>query len=683
MDQIIDNKLIVSNIISLLRSYRIDIKNYGNKDSNIEILNDKDLIVSSPAWLSDDKGNGKIIQGNSSPITIVIKAINSGILSIKFRSKDAFFKGQRFPLWITYSSILIDGVEILEKNLSVSHDNFYNYNYRVRDNQLIKIKIQLAHQYTYEAINEVSKQYLDDLVPSHADSLILDISNTVFNQIVENNLPTCERSEFFNCIEADAYIPINLDEDILSSSKLDNSLFHPNPFEGVLDISLTSILKTLKFGINNWLKQYKIQNRDGKRVLIDQLYNLSMIIDTPEQDIEDFVLHIRNKLTHLFNLLLSVLHNSKHICFICNSNNENIRDYMRFLKEISELYHNPNLTLIKIESAQKNVVRYKVNDKIQLFVTPKDSTKSLINNKCIYTNLFLSPKAKTDILRDKYKEIIANYEDANASEKQNISNNIFSYKQIKILSAAETIEKIKNEHLSISRYGDGELRWMLFPGFSGGFQSYDPKLSHRLQQVFSSNHPNLLLCLDHHFSNGTQLSEYYKGVVSTTKFDLGLFCNFNSVFGFAGITRNANNVPKLKELWKDRDVVIVEGEYSRLGVGNDLFDNVATLSRILCPAKNAFTRYDEILFECRKQPKNVLFIIALGPTASVLAYDLTINGYMALDVGHIDIVYEWHLRGANGKILVPGKYVNEVQGGNIVEDCKDPDYIKSIIFKLI
>lgn len=30
----------------------------------------------------------------------------------------------------------------------------------------------------------------------------------------------------------------------------------------------------------------------------------------------------------------------------------------------------------------------------------------------------------------------------------------------------------------------------------------------------------------------------------------------------------------MKAIWKDRDVVFIEGEKSRLGVGNDLFDNV-------------------------------------------------------------------------------------------------------------
>ena len=121
-----------------------------------------------------------------------------------------------------------------------------------------------------------------------------------------------------------------------------------------------------------------------------------------------------------------------------------------------------------------------------------------------------------------------------------------------------------------------------------------------------------------------------------------------------------------------------------MGIGNDLFDNVKSIKRILCPAKNAFDKYDAILAECEKQSKDKLFLIALGPTATVLAYDLANLGYWALDVGHIDICYEWKLRGGKGKVAIPGKYTNEAAGGREnIEDCTDPDYLNSIIAKVV
>ena len=87
-----------------------------------------------------------------------------------------------------------------------------------------------------------------------------------------------------------------------------------------------------------------------------------------------------------------------------------------------------------------------------------------------------------------------------------------------------------------------------------------------------------------------------------------------------------------------------------------------------------------ILNECRKIKKGSLVLIALGPTATVLAYDLVKQGYQAIDIGHLDIEYEWYLRGVNDeKVIIEGKYTNEVVGGNIVADVRDSKYEKEVV----
>jgi hypothetical protein len=69
-------------------------------------------------------------------------------------------------------------------------------------------------------------------------------------------------------------------------------------------------------------------------------------------------------------------------------------------------------------------------------------------------------------------------------------------------------------------------------------------------------------------------------------------------------------------------------------------------------------------------------------TATVLARDLAHNGYQAIDLGHIDIEYEWMLRNATTKIAIPGKFTNEVQGGNQVEEIKDEKYLSQIVARI-
>lgn len=79
---------------------------------------------------------------------------------------------------------------------------------------------------------------------------------------------------------------------------------------------------------------------------------------------------------------------------------------------------------------------------------------------------------------------------------------------------------------------------------------------------------------------------------------------------------------------------------------NDLFDNAASICRIEAPATSSFDRYDEILNAALNYAeKDTLFLVALGPTAEVLVYDLFKNGYQAVDIGHCGSEYEWYLNG--------------------------------------
>ena len=121
-------------------------------------------------------------------------------------------------------------------------------------------------------------------------------------------------------------------------------------------------------------------------------------------------------------------------------------------------------------------------------------------------------------------------------------------------------------------------------------------------------------------------------------------------------------VKKLKQLFKDRDVLIVEGENTRFGLGNELLSLAKKVSRILCPPKNAYKIYNKILERIEQENKNQLVLLALGPTATILAYDLAKEGYQAVDIGHMDIEYEWYLRKADRKIDIENKAVNEVSG---------------------
>jgi glycosyltransferase family protein len=136
-------------------------------------------------------------------------------------------------------------------------------------------------------------------------------------------------------------------------------------------------------------------------------------------------------------------------------------------------------------------------------------------------------------------------------------------------------------------------------------------------------------------------------------------------------------------MWDGRDIVFIEGEESRLRVGNDLFANARSVRRVIAPRKDAFARYREILDVASTFDKSVVHILALGPTATVLAHDLHLRGFQALDLGHVDIEYEWFRMGATEKVHVKTKYVNEVVGGDAVDEIHDMTYLNQIVARIL
>ena len=115
-----------------------------------------------------------------------------------------------------------------------------------------------------------------------------------------------------------------------------------------------------------------------------------------------------------------------------------------------------------------------------------------------------------------------------------------------------------------------------------------------------------------------------------------------------------------------------------MGIGNDLFANAESVERIIAPNENAFDVYDAVYDAVMEEGENKVILIALGPTATVLAYDLAKAGYWALDIGHLDLEYEWFLRG-KGYSYVPHKYNNEMPGDTMVTDISDQGYEQSIV----
>jgi glycosyltransferase family protein len=267
----------------------------------------------------------------------------------------------------------------------------------------------------------------------------------------------------------------------------------------------------------------------------------------------------------------------------------------------------------------------------------------------------------------------------------------------KIATPVETVNEIIKGK-SITRFGDGEFD-MIY-GIGMNYQKYNPELAKRLEEIVKSYDEGILVGIPNVFN--LDYCEEYTGFatefwpkwVNNYKFKIVRLLRRDRQYYSAQISRFyldykdkshvGDYVENLKKIWDKKDVVIIEGEKSRLGIGNDLFDNMNSIERIICPSENAFEYYDRIYNEALKIDKNKLILLALGPTATVLSYDLYKAGYHTVDIGHVDIEYEWFLRKATKKIKIENKYVTEVTDGRTnIEDIVDAKYEKEVISKIL
>lgn len=267
-----------------------------------------------------------------------------------------------------------------------------------------------------------------------------------------------------------------------------------------------------------------------------------------------------------------------------------------------------------------------------------------------------------------------------------------------ICSVKMTVDKIVDEKCSVSRYGDGEFEIVIEGGAGAAYQKYDYEMSLRLREILKSRVDGHLVALADDYGCMEDYSESAKEAIreymSEEKRQMHYrYIDFNKTYYNAYISRPYVIYPldkieeakdrfmNLKRIWNDKDIVFIEGSKTRSGIGNDLFSNAKSIKRIIAPNTDAYDKYNDILNSAIHVDKDSLILIALGPTATVLAYDLAVMGYWAIDIGHLDLEYEWFMRG-KGFSYVRNKSNNEVMGDTVTVDEVNPEYFDTIIDRI-
>lgn len=243
------------------------------------------------------------------------------------------------------------------------------------------------------------------------------------------------------------------------------------------------------------------------------------------------------------------------------------------------------------------------------------------------------------------------------------------FKGLKIISPEETLKEIIINKKSISRFGDGEFN--LTFGKSIYFQKKDQELSNKLINILKNKEKGLLIGINLPLKKyakyyNIKYKKFWLNWFEKNKFLIAKLIDKNKKYYSSNLSRFymlyklkysvPNYIKKLKKIWDKKDILIAEGNHKKFGVNNDLLDNAKSIKRIICPNKNAFNVYNKILNNIIKVNKRTLILLSLGPTASVLAYDLYKLGYQVIDVGHMD--YEYNVYRNQNKNILKNKYIN-------------------------
>src|SRR5690606_16299342 len=134
------------------------------------------------------------------------------------------------------------------------------------------------------------------------------------------------------------------------------------------------------------------------------------------------------------------------------------------------------------------------------------------------------------------------------------------------------------------------------------FQRQEPLLREKLIRILKSNDAKILvgLPIGYHSLNNLKKSSRrtWRSQIAWIYPRLRKYLDLTKVYYNASITRpyadyfdktqSKGYFTKIMKIWEGRRLILIEGEKSRLGVGNDLFLKAISVERILAPKHHAF-----------------------------------------------------------------------------------------------
>lgn len=218
-----------------------------------------------------------------------------------------------------------------------------------------------------------------------------------------------------------------------------------------------------------------------------------------------------------------------------------------------------------------------------------------------------------------------------------------------IKTAEETINELITTNKSIARFGDGEI--MVADGKDIPFQRAEKELTQRLREILAEPQENLLVGLPSSYYKPCIVGEknpVYKNfalyAVPQVRRMIDKFINYDIEYSEMSIN-NINYFDTWINFFQNKKLVLVGCKEAFKSYKFNIFDTALKLDYEFVPNKHCFSVYDELFNKLCTYDKDSIMILMCGPTACVLAADLSKNGFKALDLGHLAKSYDWHKRG--------------------------------------
>lgn len=225
---------------------------------------------------------------------------------------------------------------------------------------------------------------------------------------------------------------------------------------------------------------------------------------------------------------------------------------------------------------------------------------------------------------------------------------------LKILSKTESLNMIKNSPRSFVRTGDGEIKLML--GMDQPFQRYEKEIDDILRKLLKEPREDIYVGINRGYfqaldNKSDDEKRYYRRMAYEWRKFYKANCNKKSVYIDAAFTscdleQNGTNeadiyYEEIKKIFENKKLAIVSGIGILEKLENDIFENAECVIKIDAPRINAWDEHTRIIQEINKKvPKNYVIIFILGMAGKAMIPQLTDQGYMCWDVGHLAKYYD-------------------------------------------